>query len=63
MRTIEINDTVFSEEEKKKDLNKQSKMYITQTFPDGYAYRIKEEKKQTIRIGKVKIYKGKLSGD
>ncbi|TGK82459.1 hypothetical protein EHQ24_14525 [Leptospira noumeaensis] len=57
---LEINDEIFPDDYKKKLINKRSKLYITETFSDGYSYKLIEETGSKIIYDKVKFYKGTL---
>ncbi|WP_244241350.1 hypothetical protein [Leptospira perdikensis] len=59
-KAIEINDDIFSPEFRKMLMNGSSKLYITETFSDGYSYKITEESSSKVNYGKVKFYTGSL---
>ncbi len=57
---VEIHDDIFPDEYKKIHLKNRYKLYVTETFPDGYSYKLTEENSPKVNYGKVKVYEGKL---
>lgn len=57
---VEITSDIFSDEYREKRINKRSKLFITETFSDGYSYKLIEENSSKTIYGKVKFYKGSL---